>query len=102
MKLADLRKLSIKQETRICFAVAGGLECVVTERGIAQVPGLRGTPDFDLERELAAAREFRFELAHQPDRKHTAPARVHTRDEVARLLGPASATAASANEHEDE
>ncbi|MGO9230227.1 MAG: hypothetical protein ACLQKA_13615 [Bryobacteraceae bacterium] len=98
MKLADLRKLSIKQEMRICFAVAGGLECVVTERGIAQVPGLRGTPGFDLERELAAARQFRFEPAHQPDRKQTAPARLLTRDEVVRLLGPASATA----EHDDE
>jgi hypothetical protein len=100
MKLADLRKLSIKQEMRIHFAVVGGLECVITERGIAQVPGLHGAPAFDLERELDRAREFRFEPARQPDRKHTAPVRVHTRDEVVRLLAPASATTAA--EHEDE
>ncbi len=102
MKLADLRKLSIKQKTRIRFALDGGLECVITEHGIAQVPGLRGAPDFNLESELAEAREFRFEPAGEPDRKHPAPTRSLTRDEVARLLGPASATAASAAEHEDE
>ncbi|MGB7759168.1 MAG: hypothetical protein WBL61_05020 [Bryobacteraceae bacterium] len=99
MKLADLRKLSIKRETRICFAVADGLECVITEHGIAQVPGLRGAPKFNLEGELAAAREFRFEPAGAADRKHAAPTRLLTRDEVARLLGPASA---AASEHEDE
>jgi len=100
MKLADLRKLSIKQKTRILFPVAGGLECVITEHGIAQVPGLRGAPAFNLESELAAAREFRFELAGELDRKHAAPPRTLTRDQVAGMLGPASATAAA--EHEDE
>ena len=101
MKLAELRKFSIKQKTRIHFALAGGLECVITEHGLAQIPGLHGAPQFDLESELAAAREFRFEPAVQSDRKHPAPIRTLTREEVARLLGPASATAASA-EHEDE
>jgi hypothetical protein len=101
MKLADLRKLSIKQKTRIHFALPGGLECVITEHGIAQVPGLRGVPKFNLESELATAREFRFEPAGEPDRKHAAPIRSLTRDEVARLLSPASAAAAAA-EHEDE
>ncbi|MGB9454560.1 MAG: hypothetical protein WCB12_00820 [Bryobacteraceae bacterium] len=100
MKLADLRKLSIKQKTRICFTVAGGLECVITEHGIAQVPGLRGAPAFNLESELAAAREFRFEPVAEQDSKHPEPTRSLTRDEVARLLGPASATAAA--DHEDE
>jgi hypothetical protein len=102
MKLADLRKLSIKQETRIRFAITGGLECVINEHGIAQVPGLHGIPKFDLESELAEAREFRFEPARHPDRKGPVPIRLLTRDEVAGLLGPASATAARAVEHEDE
>jgi len=101
MKLADLRKLSIKQKTRISSALGGGLECVITEHGIAQVPGLRGAPQFNLESELATAREFRLEPAGEPDRKHPAPTRSLTRDELARLLGPASA-AASAAEHEDD
>jgi hypothetical protein len=100
MKLADLRKLSIKQKTRIHFGVTGGLECVITEHGLAQVPGLRGAPAFNLDSELAAAHEFRFEPAGEPDRKHPAPIRTLTRDEVTRLLGPASATAAA--EHDDD
>jgi len=100
MKLADLRKLSIKQNTRICFALAGGLECVITEHGVAQVPGLRAVPAFNLENELASAREFRFEPVGVTDRKHPAASRSLTREEVARLLGPSSATAAA--EHEDE
>ncbi len=100
MKLADLRKLSIKQKTRIHFAMAGGLECVITEHGIAQVPALHGIPAFNLESELASAREFRFEPADEQDHKHPAPTRSLTRDEVVRMLGPASATAAA--DHEDE
>jgi len=102
MKLADLRKLAVEQETRIRFAIAGGLECIVTERGIAEVPGLQGTPKFNLETELASAREFHFEPARHPGRKGPVPTRLLTRDEVARLLAPAPAAAASATEHEDE
>jgi len=100
MKLADLRRLSIKQQTRIRFALPDGLECVITERGIAQVPGLRGIPKFNLETELAAAREFRLEPAGEPDRKHPTASRTLSRDEVALLLDPGSAAAAA--EHEDE
>jgi len=100
MKLADLRKLSVKQRTRIHFAVTGGLECVITEHGVAQVPGLNKPPTFNLETELAAAREFRFEPAGSADRKSPSTARSLTRDEVAGLLGPTSAAAPV--EHEDE
>ena len=100
MKLADLRKLSVKQKTRIRFTLTGGLECVITEHGLAQVPGLNKAPSFNLETELASAREFRFEAAAEPDRKHPSPIRSLTRDEVASLLGPSSATATA--EHEDE
>jgi len=63
MKLADLRKLSIKQQARVRFQLRNGMECVVTEHGIAQVAGLRAIPDFNLEEELAAAREFLLEPA---------------------------------------
>ena len=100
MKLADLRRLSVKQKTRICFALPDGLECVVTEHGLAQVPGLRGIPKFNLENELAAAREFRFEPAAEPDRKRPSASRTLSRDEVALLVDPASAV--SAAEHDDE
>jgi hypothetical protein len=100
MRLADLRRLSIERETRIRFPVAGGLECVVTERGIAQVPALRGIPAFNLERELAVAREFHFEPAGPSGRNRASAASLLTRAEVARLLAPTPSTAAT--EHEED
>ena len=100
MKLADLRRLSVKQKTRICFALAGGLECVITEHGIARVPGLRGVPQFNLEDDLAAAGEFRFEPAGEADRDRPAQGRLLSRDEVALLLDPASAAPRADQEEE--
>ncbi len=58
MKLADLRKLAIRRQTRIRFRLRNGLECVITEHGVAQVAALKGVPDFNLEEELAAAASF--------------------------------------------
>jgi len=101
MKLADVRKLAIKQRSRIHFAIAGGLECVVTEHGIAQVPGLREVPRFNLETELAASREFRLEPVAVQERNRPSQARTLTRQEVEAMLGPVTA-AASAAEHEEE
>jgi hypothetical protein len=66
LNLADLRKLSIKRQYRIHFRLQNGMECVVTEHGTAQVPGLAGVPGFNLETELAAAREFLLEPAQGP------------------------------------
>jgi len=100
MKLADLRKLSIKEKSRIRFSICDGLECVITEHGVAQVPGLRGIPGLNLETELASAREFRIEPVAVAGRKQTPAPRSLTRPEVEKLLGPATATAAA--EHEDE
>jgi hypothetical protein len=97
--LADLRKLAVRRQTRIRFALEGGLECVVNEHGVARVPGLKRAPDFNLERELAAAQRFHFdELTGDPKKP------VHTRDlrreEVSALTG-ASATA-EVHDHDDE
>lgn len=61
MKLADLRRLTIRRQIRVRFPIRNGMECVVTEHGIAQVPGLRSMPDFNLEQELAAASAFVLE-----------------------------------------
>ena len=52
MKLLDLRKLAVRQQFRIRFQVSNGLDCVVNQHGVAQVPALRGIPDFNLEKEL--------------------------------------------------
>jgi hypothetical protein len=63
MKLADLRKLSIRQSLKIRFQLSNGLECVISEHGIAQIPALRRAPDFDLEQELVSISEFVLEPA---------------------------------------
>ena len=58
MKLVDLRKLAIRRQTRIHFALRNGQECIITEHGVAQVAALRGVPDFNLEEELESAANF--------------------------------------------
>ena len=103
MKLADLRKLSIKQQYRIHFRLQNGMECVVTEHGIAQVPALKGVPDFNLETELRSAREFLLEPAQAPTGKDAPRPRTVGRDELATLTNASAGGGAAAHdEHEDE
>ena len=90
MKLADLRKLSIRQQYRIHFPLRNGMECVVTEHGVARVAALRGVPDFNLEDELASAVEFVLEPAAPAGKKgETAAPRIVSREELAALASPA-------------
>ena len=100
MKLADLRKLSIRQQYRIHFRLRNGMECVVTEHGIASVPGLKHVPDFNLEDELAQAGEFVLEGAAAPKKGAAVQSRSVAREELAALV--TSAPSAGAGEHEDD
>jgi hypothetical protein len=95
MTLADLRKLSIRKQTKIHFRLQNGMECIVNEHGIAQVPELRGVPGFNLEEELAGAAEFLLEAAPP-----AAPRSVR-REELA-ALAAASPSAAPAHDHDDD
>ena len=99
MKLADLRKLSIRQNLKIRFQLPNGLECVITERGVAQIPALRRPPDFNLEQELVSISEFVLDCAAQDQKRPVAPRRIG-REELAALAAPAASAAAS--EHEEE
>jgi len=105
MKLAELRKLSIRNQSRIHFRLRNGMECILTEHGIAQVPGLKGIPDFNLEEELAAASEFLLEPAGIPDKKNDKKnqprSRSLTRAELAGMTA-GSPAAGTAPEHDDE
>ena len=58
MTLVDLRKLAIRQQSKIRFVLRNGMECVISEDGIARVPALKAAPEFNLEQELAAATAF--------------------------------------------
>jgi len=95
MKLADLRRLTIKKRLKIHFRVKNGMECIVNEQGIATVPALKAVPDFNLEEELASAAEFLIEAAPP------APARTVARAEMMSMAA-ASPAAAAAHDHDDE
>lgn len=102
MKLADLRKLSIKQQYRIHFRLQNGMECVVTEHGIATVPELHGVPSFNLETELGAAGEFLLEPARPAAGKDAPRPRKATREELSAMIKAPAGAAAGHDEHEDE
>ena len=73
MKLADIRKLAIRQQYRIAFVLKNGLECVVTEHGIAQVPSLATVPDFSLESELPSVQRFSLQPVVSGEKKKKVP-----------------------------
>jgi hypothetical protein len=100
VRLADLRRLSIKQQAKIHFRLRNGMECIVNEHGLAEVPALKHVPDFNLEEELAEAGEFLLEpLGTDP--KRSPVARRLLREEMATLAG-AGPPGASVHDHEDE
>jgi len=102
MKLSDLRRVTVKKNLRIRFSLSNGMECVLNEHGIAQVPALRAVPAFSLEEEFAAAGEFFVEPADVTEKeKAKAKPRRYTRDEMAALASAGTAGPASHDEHED-
>jgi hypothetical protein len=98
MKLADLRRIAIKSGARIHFSLSNGMECVLNEHGIAQVPAMRAAGSFNLEEELARATEFRLESASAE--KNKARPQILTREQMAAMMGAKSAEAAH-DDHED-
>lgn len=105
MTLSDLRKLTIRQQTTIRFQLRNGMECVISEQGIAQVPALKGVPDFNLETELAAAQEFQIVTAPPTTgkaSKEAAPPTKLSRAELVTMASGGSATAHTEADHDDE
>lgn len=100
MKLVDLRKLAIKRQQKIRFHLRNGMECVMSEVGVAQVPGLNGVPDFNLEQELEAASAFVVEPLETGQKNPPKP-RTLTREEMMALVSDAPA-AAHHDDHDDE
>jgi hypothetical protein len=100
MKLADLRKLSVRQNLKIRFQLSNGLECIITEQGVARIPALSRAPDFNLEQELVSIGEFVLEPAPTAGRKAPdTPRRVH-REELESLTAPNPAAAAASHEED--
>jgi hypothetical protein len=102
MKLSDLRKVTVKKHLRIRFALSNGMECVVNEHGIAQVPALRAVPTFNLEEELVSAQAFVVEPVEPgPKDKGKSTPRSYTRDEMTVLATAGSGAEAAHDEHDD-
>ncbi len=96
MKLAGLRKFAVSKHLKVVFGLPNGLECVIDERGVARVPALKGVPDFNLEDQLADAREFRLEPAALS--KDAARPRVVSREELEAMSAAAPRTTAAHEE----
>jgi hypothetical protein len=58
MKLSDARRVAIRGQLSLRFALSSGLECVVDRHGIARVPGIAGPTALNIEDEFAAAQRF--------------------------------------------
>jgi len=102
MKLADLRKVTVKKHLRIRFPLSNGMECVVNEHGIAQVPALRAVPAFNLEEELVAVQAFVVEPADAGEKNKGKPAaRRYTRHEMAALATAGAGVDAAHEENEE-
>jgi hypothetical protein len=100
MKLTDLRKLTVKKHLRVHFHLPNGLECIVDEHGLAQIPALDKVPDFNLEQELVSVTEFVLEMPKETDKKGVARRQTLGREQLTAMTN-APAGGASA-EHEDE
>jgi hypothetical protein len=99
MKLADLRRVAIKTGVRFRFSLSNGLECVLNEHGIAEIPALKAVPDFNLEDELARVGQFTLEPAAAVEKNKNRP-QVFTREQLAAVVG-LKTTETAHDEHED-
>ena len=100
MKLADLRRTSIRKNVRIRFQLPNGMDCVVNEHGVAQFPALRAVPDFDLEDQLGQVRQFVVEPVIMAEKGKAVPQQV-SREQLAALAGAPGADASHHEEHDE-
>jgi hypothetical protein len=102
MKLADLRKLAIRKQIRIRFLLKNGMECLVSERGVAQVPALKAPPEFNLEEELTGVGTFVMEPVPISGSRNTSKPATIGRDELAAMAAEGGAEARTHDDHADD
>jgi hypothetical protein len=105
MTLVDVRKLAIRKQSKIRFALRNGMECIISEDGIARVPALKSVPDFNLEQELAAATDFVVEAAVPAGTKNAPkpkPVPMGRAELTAMVLSSPGGAVAVHDEHDDE
>jgi len=98
--LADLRKTAVKKTVRVRFVLPNGMECAVDEHGLARVPALNKTADFNLEQELRSVNEFLLEYWAELDKKGMPRRQTLSRAELDAMT--AAGGAAVAGDHDDE
>lgn len=96
IKLADVRRIAIRQQLRVRFSLTNGMECVVDEHGIARVPGLTEPPGFSLEEEFTHAMQLAVEPAGGPP---AGARRAISRADLEKMAVPHAAGAA--DDHEE-
>jgi hypothetical protein len=102
MKLADLRKFAIRKQVRIRFPLKNGMECVVNERGVAQVAALQAPPEFNLEEELSGAATFLMEPVTAVNARNAPKPSSIGRDQLAAMTAEGGSAAHAHDEHEEE
>ena len=95
MKLTELRRLTIRKQLRIRCQLPNGMECVIDEHGLAQVPGLKTIPDFSLQDVIESVQRFRIEPV-SGEKPHDA-----TREALAKLAASVAPGAAAAADHDE-
>ena len=99
MTLADLRRLAVKKQLKLHFRLKNGMECIVNEEGVAQIPTLRAIPDFNLEEELAHVTQFTLDPVITGEKSRARPPQPQnmSREELSALAG----VSAAEPEHQD-
>lgn len=95
MKLTELRRLTIRKQLRIRCQLPNGMECVIDEHGLAQVPGLKTIPDFNLQESIESVQRFRIEPL-SGDKPHDA-----RREDLAKLVASVAPGQAAAADHDE-
>jgi hypothetical protein len=101
MNLADLRRVTVKKRLRIRFALSNGMECILNEYGVAQIPDLHAVPAFNLEEELGSVQQFLVESAAREKDHAPAKPRTYTRAEMLSLTTAGTSAEAGHEEHDE-
>jgi hypothetical protein len=102
MKLSDLRKITVKKQIRIRFRLPNGMECILNEHGIAEIPALKAPPDFNLEKELSNVDQFTMEpVPAGPNQTSKEKPRNVNREQLAALIAGISGAGHGPDDHDE-
>jgi len=101
MKLTDIRTYAIRQQVRVRFSIANGMECVINEHGISKVPVLNRPPDFNLEQEFSRVSDFTVETVAPGNDRRAQKREMLSRAELEARTGATPSPARAAAEHDE-